>query len=80
MLFSSPRQEGMWDGVLTARVGTWIMGCEEEGVEGWVEEEKRVRLTVVDFHISERFIIVKCERSMAGADGKKETRETTVAW
>ena len=33
LLFASPRQEGMWDGVLTARIGKWIINCEEDGLE-----------------------------------------------
>lgn len=32
LLFASPRQEGMWDGVLTARIGEWLMRCEEDGL------------------------------------------------
>ena len=32
ILFSSPRQEGMWDGVLSARIGRWIAKCEEAGL------------------------------------------------
>jgi hypothetical protein len=30
LLFASPRQEGMWDGVLCARIGKWIVKVEEE--------------------------------------------------
>ncbi|KAF8855511.1 hypothetical protein BDZ45DRAFT_595527 [Acephala macrosclerotiorum] len=32
LLFQSPRQEGMWDGVLSARIGRWITTVEEEGL------------------------------------------------
>lgn len=32
ILFSSKRQEGMWDGVLCARIGAWLISCEEEGL------------------------------------------------
>lgn len=32
LMFASPRQEGMWDGVLSARLGRWIVSCEEEGL------------------------------------------------
>ena len=32
LLFSSPRQEGMWDSVLSARIGCWVIQCEEKGL------------------------------------------------
>jgi hypothetical protein len=32
LLFSSPRQEGMWDSVLCGRIGTWLTSCEEDGL------------------------------------------------
>jgi hypothetical protein len=175
LLFASPRQEGMWDGVLSARIGRWIVGCEEDGLEppvleegtgdkmenetdpetssgypsppdvvdqeghgggwqdgekisdvvnaavgeggadfrrngvgslgsgssnlargtvvnkassipvpeskGWVvPEENRVQLMVVDFHIPERYIKVKCQKTLPKKDGMKEERETVIAW
>jgi hypothetical protein len=184
LLFASPRQEGMWDSVLSARIGTWMTGCEEDGLEpppldrsrhssvsqasspggvrgsagrssysnlspvedrgiiggwengrrisdvvneavgksalgeidgtnvvssarssprggissgrrkksvvkakgrevkrGWmVPEENRVRLMVVDFHIQDRYIMVKCHKAVPGAHGKREERETVIAW
>ncbi|KAK0104492.1 hypothetical protein ONS95_004780 [Cadophora gregata] len=205
LLFSSPRQEGMWDGVLSARIGRWLAGCEEDGlpepplpspststspesstssemrsypspprivedkrsVGGWeagrrisevvnemhgssdeygaeaygpgakrhahsgffsigeqngngslngkangkakavpsrkksrttngnangngningsgsgwyVPEQNRVQLMVVDFHLPERYIKVKCQRALPGRDGKREERETVIAW
>lgn len=32
LLLANPRQEGMWDGILSARIGRWIIACEEEGL------------------------------------------------
>ena len=174
LLFASPRQEGMWDGVLTARIGKWITSCEEDGLSlslhessisqnqipadlsafesypspaspddngDWenggrvlkgipgslkefasakdggglendvglrfpdgfgmsnpgtkppskrergtetrhwmVPEENRVQLTVVDFHIPDRYIKVKCQKALVGEDGTREQRETVIAW
>lgn len=184
LLFASPRQEGMWDGVLSARIGKWMTNCEEDGLEpaplhnsrhssvsqssspggarvsggrfsypspppfvedasstggwengrrisdavnevvrkralseidennlintagsslsstggkrkksvvkgkgkevvrkGWmVPEENRVRLMVVDFHIPERYIMVKCQKALTSPDGTREERETVIAW
>ncbi|KAE8443324.1 hypothetical protein EG329_001967 [Mollisiaceae sp. DMI_Dod_QoI] len=176
ILFASPRQEGMWDGVLSARIGRWIVTCEEEGLppapiptnqskrgllgkevqtgyptpphiaeeigdfehgrgisevvmseeigrgiaeygpaaegskllnsagirgrivprrqstekeksaeqpksKGWmVPEENRVQLMVVDFHIPDRHIRVKCQRVLLSRDGTRVERETIIAW
>ncbi|KAH7330318.1 hypothetical protein BKA65DRAFT_404314 [Rhexocercosporidium sp. MPI-PUGE-AT-0058] len=178
ILWSSPRQEGMWDGVLSARIGRWLAACEEDGlpdpplpsastspesssemnsypspphivedrrsiggwesgrrisevvnemhgdeygveaygpgvkrhagsfsivengkmngkgvptrkksalknrqVDGWfVPEENRVQLMVVDFHMPERYIKVKCQRALPRKDGTREERETVIAW
>jgi len=173
LLFASPRQEGIWDGVLTARIGKWITSCEEEGLSlnlgesgisqiqspqevgghesypspasvngesdrenggrmsngatgdhdehesvkvgregdirtglwspdrvsisnqkggpkhderksdtrhGMVPEENRVQLTVVDFHIPDRYIKVKCQKALVGENGLREQRETVIAW
>jgi hypothetical protein len=197
LLFGSPRQEGMWDSVLSARIGRWLIGCEEDGLdppvlderrnsmfagmaremggidkgqdvqigypsppnivdemghgggweggrkisevvnvaigrgphgegadsepfssntmnlpkrggrkrkgsgekESWVEgttmiggqddmrkggwmvpEKNRVQLTVVSFHVPDRYIKVKCQKAIANADGIREERETVIAW
>ncbi|KAH8598464.1 hypothetical protein B0O99DRAFT_683879 [Bisporella sp. PMI_857] len=133
LLFASPRQEGIWDGVLTARIGEWIMRCEEDGLavppllsntsrsssperaglnypsplsideslddhqnnashfgnshphnnelQSWtVPKEKRVQLTIMEFRIPERHIRVKCQKALVGRDGKRDLRETVIAW
>lgn len=189
LLFASPRQEGMWDGVLTARIGKWMTSCEEDGLpppplesressialspledsttqdrfsypsppqvaddiaisggydngksiqesvaeaiagggirefasrreggkmintvglgpskqvggnlkrrkastpygkgkatqeKGWiVPEENRVQLMIVDFHIPDRYIKVKCQKALLREDGSREEREAVLAW
>lgn len=32
VLLASRRQEGMWDSILCARIGAWLVSCEEEGL------------------------------------------------
>jgi hypothetical protein len=32
LLFANPRQEGMWDSLLSAHIGKWLMSWEEEGL------------------------------------------------
>jgi hypothetical protein len=181
ILFVSPRQEGMWDGVLSARIGRWLASCEEDGLptppfpvgksheagsinggmekvsgypsppnivdemghggcwedgrkisdvvnesvgrsnneftaineasgagkgvtsrmvvgrkksivkekvketeeetKGWmVPEKNRVQLMVVDFHMPDRYIKVKCQKTIKGEDETREERETVIAW
>lgn len=41
-----------------------------------VPEENREQLVVVDFHISERYINVTCQRALLRADGTREERGT----
>lgn len=47
-----------------------------------VPEENRVRLTHVDFHIPDRYIVVRCQRVISSGrdDGTREERETVIAW
>ena len=52
----------------------------ENGTGWYVPEENRVQLMVVDFHMPERYIKVKCQRPLVGRDGKREERETVIAW
>ncbi|KAG9233427.1 hypothetical protein BJ875DRAFT_512194 [Amylocarpus encephaloides] len=164
LLFSNPRQEGMWDGVLSARIARWVIAWEEEGLSlpplpsggaelspsdnvsygapirtnSWefgndltetvdrmvtmgvneyagagqgggllhsagmtsqpmhphmqrgqrassarglaIPEESRVRLTLIDYHIPDRYIKVRCQRALVGDDGSREERETVIAW
>ena len=175
ILFSCRRQEGMWDSVLCARLGSWLVDCEEEGLPpppldspesnlyvspnesetaekglfdhstphlardltespgGWedgnmlsdvinqiigdhvsddcaheseaaaempnvdaiealrkrrpvflkewrVPEKNRIQITVLQFHIPERFIKYKCRRAIPGEDGTREEREVVLTW
>lgn len=175
ILFSCRRQEGMWDSILCARLGSWLVACEEEGLPpppldspesnlyvspnesetaekglfdhsiqhpardmtespgGWedgkeladvinqiigdhiaddppheseaaavmpnadaiealsnrrpvflkewrVPEKNRIQITVVHFHIPERFIRCKCRRAIPGEDGIREEKEHVLTW
>lgn len=148
LLARSPRQEGTWDSILTARMGRWLVNCEEEGLqlpvdmgprssdagpvrisyqhqqslsEAWqpsefpfamatprsfgqqshtmrssahtstpimgqqenvwmVPEQNRMRLTVMKLNAADRFMLVKCQRALLGADGTRDERETVLAW
>jgi len=45
-----------------------------------VPEKNRVQLMVVDFHISDRYIKLKCQKVVKGENGTREERETVIAW
>ncbi|KAL8636421.1 MAG: hypothetical protein Q9228_006178 [Teloschistes exilis] len=59
LLYSAPRQEGVWDSILTARVAERIMNLEEEGlgeVKCAADVPDRMRISDVDvsFDLQER--------------------------
>jgi hypothetical protein len=166
LLFSSPRQEGMWDSLLCTRIGTWLISCEEDGLpppplgpqqphlyvtpgeaevpdsadpptagdetepsggwedgrrlsevikliigdhftdvpdeaeamgsvphasearerrpvflKGWrVPEKNRVRLSGIEFNIPDRYIKIKCRKTLLREDGSREENETVISW
>ncbi|KAH9204615.1 hypothetical protein DL95DRAFT_319114 [Leptodontidium sp. 2 PMI_412] len=123
LLFAHPKEEGFYDGVLSARIGRWIAACEEDGLSigipddttppsspsgnaldrsqpgrtidcdneeadqkkfirkpPIIPEENRVKLIVVDYHISERYLKARCQKVLPGSDGKREERDTVIAW
>ncbi|EPE32343.1 Zn2/Cys6 DNA-binding protein [Glarea lozoyensis ATCC 20868] len=175
LLFANPRQEGMWDSILVARVGSWISSWEEEGLpvlldtsshsdmsglssnlhsnyahsmhensQSWnfnshtpelvdsmtdrmtmmgvdpfattntgglfddmmyapdnmhtqrhptgrglipgagdgfsVPEENRVQLSHMEFHINDRYALMRARKVISSADGTHEERETILRW
>ncbi|KAH8808483.1 hypothetical protein F5884DRAFT_821808 [Xylogone sp. PMI_703] len=51
------------------------------GSYAWlIPEEKRMQLMVVDFHVPDRYIKVKCRSAIVLEDGKRMERETVIAW
>jgi hypothetical protein len=45
-----------------------------------VPEKNRVQITVLHFHIPERYIKFKCRKALPGADGSREEREIVLTW
>jgi hypothetical protein len=80
ILRSCPRREGVWDGLLMAGIGEWIIGVEEEGSEGeFVPECARVKLTKVKVEISTKTAALECAKR---GDAKEEEvmLQTTIKW
>jgi hypothetical protein len=61
----------------TASAGKKLGKGKEVKREWVVPEENRVRLVMVDFHIPEKYIKVKCQKALPGAEG---TYETVIGW
>lgn len=45
-----------------------------------VPEKNRVQITVVQFHIPERFLRFKCRRTLPREDGTREEKEAVLTW
>ncbi|XMA20463.1 hypothetical protein WAI453_013254 [Rhynchosporium graminicola] len=91
LLTASPRREGMWDSILSGRVGTWIMQIEEEGLtffdgrgrgEGEeVEDERRVMVKEILFDMQRREAILRCgTRGAREGERDERARETRIVW
>lgn len=62
LLLSSPRREAMWDSFLAAKVGGWIVGIEEEGMDDnwYIPEESRVWGESLEVDYQRRVVKVSC--------------------
>ena len=45
-----------------------------------VPEKNRVQITVLHFHIPERYIKFKCRKALPGANGSRDEREIVLTW
>ncbi|TAQ86586.1 hypothetical protein B7494_g5084 [Chlorociboria aeruginascens] len=89
LLISSPRREGMWDSILSARVASWIMEIEEEDLSPYVPataaeiilDKKRVMVKEILFDMQSREATLRCG-TRGARDGEKDdkAKETHVFW
>jgi hypothetical protein len=81
LLRESRVREGLYDGLIMAGVQEWIMGLEEEGLEGGlIKEVMRWRFTGVRLDCLRRRAEVEAERLGRRADGGRDVRETVITW
>ncbi|KAK0123739.1 hypothetical protein ONS95_008746 [Cadophora gregata] len=91
LLMSSPRREGMWDSILSGRVGSWIMHIEEAGLTPWdgrgagmgevVPDERRVMVKEILFDMQSREATLRCgTRGARDSDWDDRARETHISW
>ncbi|KUJ10192.1 uncharacterized protein LY89DRAFT_596894 [Mollisia scopiformis] len=92
LLLSSPRREGMWDSILSGRVGQWIMDIEEQGLSIWsgpatasareiVPDEQRVMVKEILFDLQNREAMLRCgTRGLDAGDIDMRAQEQYIWW
>jgi hypothetical protein len=92
LLMSSPRREGMWDSILSGRVGQWIMEIEEEFLSPYhgsrngpaaeiVPDDKRVMVKEILFDMQRREATLRCgTRGAREGDLDMRAKETHISW
>lgn len=92
LLMSSPRREGMWDSILSGRVGQWIMDLEEDGLSPYtgalkpaaaeiVPDSQRVMVKEILFDMQRREATLRCgTRGASEGDLDARAKETHFWW
>ena len=85
LLYATPRQEGIWDSVLTARVAERLIGIEEAGLGNVdrcedVPDWARISEVEVKFDLQERLGTVKYSRQRSKLDKVRDTVVESVRW
>ncbi len=85
LLYSSPRQEGIWDSILTARVAERLIGIEEAGLGKVTRCEDipdwaRISDVEVSFNRQGRLGIVRYSRQRSPLEKIRETVVESVKW
>ncbi|TVY53342.1 putative transcriptional regulatory protein [Lachnellula cervina] len=93
LLMVSPRREGMWDSILSGRVGQWLMEIEEEGMGKYigygmgtmdgavVEKDRRIMVKEILFDLQKREATLRCgTRGAREGDEDSRANETHIFW
>ena len=85
LLFAAPRQEGVWDSILTARGAERLIAIEESGLGNVtccedVPDWARVSDVRVNFHLHERHGTVTFSRRRSPLEKVRETVMDTFRW
>jgi hypothetical protein len=92
LLLSSPRREGMWDSILSGRVGQWIMNIEEQGLSPYigsfdaatrevVPDHQRVMVKEILFDLQNREAMLRCgTRGLLEDDIDTRAKEQNIWW
>ena len=64
-----PRREGVWDSGMVAKVSTFLMEVEEEGmIDGYIPEYARARIQKVAVDIMNKTADVECVKRIPGSE------------
>ena len=85
LLYAVPRQEGVWDSVLAARVAERLIGIEESGLGNVTRCEDipnwaRVSDVEVKFHLQKRHGSVRFSRQRSPLEKVRDTFVDSVSW
>jgi hypothetical protein len=81
LLWRYPRREGFYDSLMAAKVASWFMNKEEEGmVDGYVPETARLRIVKNYFVLSEGKATIQCSKLMEGGQKRVLLPEVTLTW
>jgi hypothetical protein len=80
-LQSTPRKEGIWDSLMIAEVGEWLMHEEESMAEGsFIPEHGRIRITALDVDMRNKTVQLKWERKRSKDDPTPVESKTALEW
>ncbi|KAH7407147.1 hypothetical protein BKA64DRAFT_572310 [Cadophora sp. MPI-SDFR-AT-0126] len=84
LLLSTHRREWMYDSLLAGKIGEWMMGIEEEGMDeyGCIPESARAWGECVTLDLQRRRAMVRCRQNYMEADGRMcwRWRESEIFW
>ena len=85
LLYAAPRQEGIWDSIVTARVAERLIGIEESGLGNVtrcedVPDWARISEVEVKFDLQERQGTVKYSRQRSPLEKVRDTVTDSVRW
>lgn len=81
MMWKYPRREALWGSSMAAKIATWIMSVEEEGmVEGFVPETARLKIVNNDFALPQRKAVICCSKPVEGLSERVVLPEATLTW
>ena len=85
LLYAAPRQEGVWDSILTARVAERLIGIEEAGLGTVttcedVPDWARISDVSVEFDLQGRLGTVKYSRQRSPLVKVRDTVMVLVRW
>jgi hypothetical protein len=81
LLLKNPRREGVWDGLFSAKIMTFVMDLEEQYLEGdHVPGWARISAIRWDADLEKRAATLICEQRVSSLSEAVVTRTRTITW